>query len=121
VEALKLAAVGLGYWGPNLARNLDELDGAELAWICDRDEARLIGATRLEHQTLARVAGPKAFRHLLSERGLKGHAGQFIVPRRIPVPDNPKSPPPDKPAAAAAEPGSTASTRAVMVWLPCVM
>jgi len=33
--------VGLGYWGPNLARNLDELDGAELAWICDRDEARL--------------------------------------------------------------------------------
>jgi predicted dehydrogenase len=38
-----LAAVGLGYWGPNLARNLDELDGAELAWICDRDE------TRLEH------------------------------------------------------------------------
>jgi predicted dehydrogenase len=36
-----LAAVGLGYWGPNLARNLDELDGAELAWICDRDEARL--------------------------------------------------------------------------------
>jgi predicted dehydrogenase len=41
VEALRLAAAGLGYWGPNLARNLDELDGAELAWICDRDEARL--------------------------------------------------------------------------------
>jgi predicted dehydrogenase len=41
VEALKLAAVGLGYWGPNLARNLDELDGAALTWICDRDEARL--------------------------------------------------------------------------------
>ena len=37
----RLAAVGLGYWGPNLARNLDELEGAELAWICDRDEARL--------------------------------------------------------------------------------
>ena len=41
MEALNLAAVGLGYWGPNLARNLDELDGAELTWICDRDEARL--------------------------------------------------------------------------------
>jgi predicted dehydrogenase len=41
VEALRLAAAGLGYWGPNLARNLDELGGAELAWICDRDEARL--------------------------------------------------------------------------------
>ena len=43
MEALNLAAVGLGYWGPNLARNLDELDGAELTWICDRDEARLEG------------------------------------------------------------------------------
>jgi predicted dehydrogenase len=41
MEALKLGAVGLGYWGPNLARNLDELDGAGLTWICDRDENRL--------------------------------------------------------------------------------
>ena len=41
METLNLAAVGLGYWGPNLARNLDELEGAELTWICDRDEARL--------------------------------------------------------------------------------
>ena len=41
VEAMRLAAVGLGYWGPNLARNLDELQGAELAWICDREEERL--------------------------------------------------------------------------------
>ena len=38
---IKLAAVGLGYWGPNLARNLDELEGADLTWICDRDEGRL--------------------------------------------------------------------------------
>ena len=30
--------VGLGYWGPNLARNFDEL--AELAWLCDTDEER---------------------------------------------------------------------------------
>jgi predicted dehydrogenase len=41
METLRLAAVGLGYWGPNLARNLDELEGAELTWICDRDEDRL--------------------------------------------------------------------------------
>jgi predicted dehydrogenase len=27
--------VGLGYWGPNLARNFDRLPGAELAWLCD--------------------------------------------------------------------------------------
>jgi len=36
-------------------------------------------------QALAKVAGPKAFRHLLSERGLKGRAGEFILPRRIAV------------------------------------
>jgi predicted dehydrogenase len=28
--------VGLGYWGPNLARNFDHL--ADLAWLCDVDE-----------------------------------------------------------------------------------
>ena len=27
--------MGLGYWGPNLARNFDRLPGAELAWLCD--------------------------------------------------------------------------------------
>ena len=29
----KVALAGLGYWGPNLARNFDEL--AELRWLCD--------------------------------------------------------------------------------------
>ena len=29
----RVGVVGLGYWGPNLARNFDAL--AELAWICD--------------------------------------------------------------------------------------
>lgn len=36
-------------------------------------------------QALAKVAGPKAFRHLLSERGLKGSTGDFAIPRRIAV------------------------------------
>jgi predicted dehydrogenase len=31
--------VGLGYWGPNLARNFDGLPGVELAWCCDADES----------------------------------------------------------------------------------
>ena len=30
-----LAVVGLGYWGPNLVRNLQELPQAELAAVCD--------------------------------------------------------------------------------------
>jgi predicted dehydrogenase len=29
----KVALAGMGYWGPNLARNFDDL--AELAWLCD--------------------------------------------------------------------------------------
>jgi predicted dehydrogenase len=35
---VKVGVVGLGYWGPNLARNFDRLPGAELRWICDADE-----------------------------------------------------------------------------------
>jgi predicted dehydrogenase len=30
---------GLGYWGPNLARNFAAIPGCELAWLCDADEA----------------------------------------------------------------------------------
>ena len=36
-------------------------------------------------QELATVAGPKAFRHLLSERGLKGRTGDFVIPRKLAV------------------------------------
>ena len=36
-------------------------------------------------QQLAKVAGPKAFRHLLSERGLKGRTGEFVIPRKLAV------------------------------------
>jgi predicted dehydrogenase len=34
----RIGVVGLGYWGPNLARNFDRLPGAELRWICDQSE-----------------------------------------------------------------------------------
>jgi predicted dehydrogenase len=33
--------VGLGYWGPNLARNFDRLPGSELTWLCDSSEEAL--------------------------------------------------------------------------------
>ena len=37
---LRVAVVGLGYWGPNLVRNLHEVEGAEAALVCDlRPEA----------------------------------------------------------------------------------
>jgi predicted dehydrogenase len=37
--AVRVAQVGLGPWGQNLVRNLDEL--ADLAWICDASDERL--------------------------------------------------------------------------------
>ncbi len=43
---LRIAVVGLGYWGPNLARNFAAIEGCELAWCCDPCE-----------QALERIAG----------------------------------------------------------------
>jgi predicted dehydrogenase len=34
-DTVRIAVVGLGYWGPNLVRNLYELPGVELAAVCD--------------------------------------------------------------------------------------
>ena len=36
---LRVAVAGLGYWGPNLARNLAALRDSELAWCCDASDA----------------------------------------------------------------------------------
>jgi predicted dehydrogenase len=36
-----VAVVGLGYWGPNLVRNLHELDGVEVKVVCDLSTAAL--------------------------------------------------------------------------------
>ncbi|HWT23873.1 MAG TPA: Gfo/Idh/MocA family oxidoreductase [Solirubrobacteraceae bacterium] len=36
-----VGVVGLGYWGPNLARNFASLRGCEVAWLCDADERAL--------------------------------------------------------------------------------
>jgi predicted dehydrogenase len=36
LRRIRVGLAGLGYWGPNLARNFDDL--AELAWLCDISE-----------------------------------------------------------------------------------
>jgi predicted dehydrogenase len=36
---LRIGVVGLGYWGPNLARNFAAIPGCELAYCCDADPA----------------------------------------------------------------------------------
>jgi predicted dehydrogenase len=39
VNPVSIGVAGLGYWGPNIARNLAQLPGVELAWCCDASEA----------------------------------------------------------------------------------
>jgi predicted dehydrogenase len=46
-DKVRVGVVGLGYWGPNLARNFDRLGDAELAYCCDLDEANLAKARGL--------------------------------------------------------------------------
>ncbi len=36
-QPVRVGVVGLGYWGPNLARNFAAIDGCELRWLCDAD------------------------------------------------------------------------------------
>jgi predicted dehydrogenase len=61
----KIGLVGLGYWGPNLARNFGEL--AELRWLCDLDPELQEGfAARYPN---ARMTG--AFDELLNDPELE--------------------------------------------------
>jgi predicted dehydrogenase len=49
---VRVGVVGLGYWGPNLARNFASLPGCELAWLCDADAAG-------RERAVARLPGPR--------------------------------------------------------------
>jgi predicted dehydrogenase len=41
---IRIAIAGLGYWGPNLARNFAGLPDTEVRWLCDADEEALARA-----------------------------------------------------------------------------
>jgi predicted dehydrogenase len=40
-DSVSIGVLGLGYWGPNLARNFAALPGAEVTWLCDGSEEAL--------------------------------------------------------------------------------
>jgi predicted dehydrogenase len=42
----RVAVIGCGYWGPNLARNFSACDSTNLAAICDIDAERLSHLSR---------------------------------------------------------------------------
>jgi predicted dehydrogenase len=72
----RVGVVGLGYWGPNLARNFDRLPEAELAWVCDgAPEARERWAAEFPR---ARVSGD--LDELLSDPDLEAVAVATPVP-----------------------------------------
>jgi predicted dehydrogenase len=104
LRPVRVAVVGLGYWGPNLVRNLHEVRDAEVAWACDlREEALATLARRypavprttsyeevLEDPTIDAVvlatpvsthyelalAGLKADKHVLVEKPLAASSRQ---------------------------------------------
>jgi predicted dehydrogenase len=43
-KPVRVAVLGLGYWGPNLLRNFHEVIGDDLRACCDRDETRVHAA-----------------------------------------------------------------------------
>ena len=46
MSKLRVGAIGYGYWGPNVVRNLYALDGCEVAALSDRNPAALDKARR---------------------------------------------------------------------------
>ncbi len=73
---IRIGVVGLGYWGPNLARNFAALPGCELAWLCDGSpEARERMAPRFP-----RVPATSSLQQLLSDPALDAVALATPVP-----------------------------------------
>jgi predicted dehydrogenase len=56
MSEVRVAVVGLGYWGPNLVRNFQELECAEVVGVCDSDPDRLERAQR-------RFANVRSYNH----------------------------------------------------------
>jgi predicted dehydrogenase len=74
VSSVRVGVAGLGYWGPNLARNFDEL--AELAWLCDiGEEQRATFAARYPD---SRVTGD--FDEMLADDALEAIVVATPVP-----------------------------------------
>jgi predicted dehydrogenase len=60
---VRIAVVGLGYWGPNLVRNINEFPGSEPAVVCDLRPDALETITR----RYPAVAGTTSFSEVLTD------------------------------------------------------
>jgi predicted dehydrogenase len=80
-EPVRVGVVGLGYWGPNLIRNLQDIEGAELRWICDLDQSRLDTFGRRYPSALC----TREFSHLLADPELEAVAIATPVSTHYPL------------------------------------
>jgi predicted dehydrogenase len=78
---IRIGVVGLGYWGPNLARNFDRLPEVELAWLCDESEERLA----LQARAFAQVRTTAALDELLADDSLDAVALATPVSTHAPL------------------------------------
>src|SRR5260370_21903015 len=46
-DLIRMAVIGYGYWGPNLVRNLHNLDNCDVVAVCDKSQAALKSACRM--------------------------------------------------------------------------
>ncbi len=67
---VRIAVVGLGYWGPNLVRNLHELPEAEVACVCD---ARPEALAKIQRRYPA-IVRRRAFRRVIEDRSVEAVA-----------------------------------------------
>jgi predicted dehydrogenase len=80
-DRIAVGVVGLGYWGPNLARNFAALDGCELRWCCDRSEESL---ERWRSAFPGTLVTP-ALDDLLADDGLDAVVVATDVPSHAPI------------------------------------
>jgi predicted dehydrogenase len=60
-KPLEVGVVGCGYWGPNLIRNFNGLDDANVKLVCDTDEARLAHMKRRHPSVDTRTSADDLF------------------------------------------------------------
>ena len=131
MTTIKVGVAGLGYWGPNLARNFAGLPDCEVAWLCDGDHvalervaATLPGARRTESldELLAdpaldavALATPVSTHAELAERVLRAAKHCFVEkPLAQTVADA------ERAVAAAAEAGRTLMVGHLLEYHPGV-
>src|SRR5215217_5802831 len=69
-EPVRTAVVGLGYWGPNIVRNLFDLPEAQLTHVCDSDPA----AVRELERRYPAVQGTMSYADILADPSVEAVA-----------------------------------------------